>query len=201
MAKALPIPGIGEDDPFGLVAARVVQTRAQELFDHSHAVLETEDIEPLHAMRVATRRLRASLEVFEACFPRKRHRAALREVKSLADALGERRDRDVTLELLQRVAAAVPVTDRPGVLSLADAVREEQAAANRELAKAIEPERLDELAERLSELVAAAERSAGVAPTVEPDPPARPSMPVVEADPPGSREARGVAAANGGGPS
>ena len=56
-------------------------------------------------MRVATRRLRAALEVFEPCFPRKRHRKALKRVKALADALGERRDRDVAIEFLERFAA------------------------------------------------------------------------------------------------
>ena len=52
-------------------------------------------------MRVATRRLRAALEIFEPCFPRKRHRKALKKVKALADALGERRDADVEIALLE----------------------------------------------------------------------------------------------------
>jgi len=32
---------------------------------------------------------RAAMEVFEPCFPRKRFRAALKQVKEIADALGE----------------------------------------------------------------------------------------------------------------
>ena len=64
-------------------------------------MLDLDDVERVHDMRVATRRLRAALEVFEPCFPRKRHRKALKKVKALADALGERRDRDVEIELLE----------------------------------------------------------------------------------------------------
>ena len=54
-------------------------------------------------MRVATRRLRAALEIFEPCFPAKPYDQALGEVKRLADALGERRDRDVAIAALPRL--------------------------------------------------------------------------------------------------
>ena len=60
-------------------------------------------------MRVATRRLRAAIEVFWPCFPPKQGKQILAEVKALADALGERRDRDVAIEALgdvRRVDAA-----------------------------------------------------------------------------------------------
>ena len=62
--------------------------RAAEVFEHSDDVLDMAEIERVHDMRVATRRLRAALEVFEPCFPAKRHRKALKRVKALADALG-----------------------------------------------------------------------------------------------------------------
>ena len=65
-------------------------------------------------MRVATRRLRAALEVFEPCFPKKAHAAVLSEVKELADALGERRDRDVTIGALESFADELTAPDRPG---------------------------------------------------------------------------------------
>jgi CHAD domain-containing protein len=156
MAKARPIPGIGEDDAFAAVASRVVEVRWREVADAADGVLDLEDIERLHAMRVATRRLRAALEVFEPCFPRKRYRRALGEVKELADALGERRDRDVTLEALDRFAEELGPADRPGVNSFAAALRREQADANRSVAPHVRAERIAELGERLTDLVGAA---------------------------------------------
>jgi CHAD domain-containing protein len=156
MAKARPIPGLHEDDPYALVAAEVVATRAQELVDHSAGVLDIADIERVHAMRVATRRLRAALEVFEPCFARKRYKRALREVKALADALGERRDRDVAIAALTEFAAARGEADRPGVEGLVANLREEQRRANAELEQFVSPLRLTELGLRLEELVAGA---------------------------------------------
>ena len=64
--------GLGCDDPFASVAARVVSVRADELLEHSDGVLNTRDIERLHDMRVASRRLRAAMEVFEPSFPSRR---------------------------------------------------------------------------------------------------------------------------------
>jgi CHAD domain-containing protein len=160
VAKARPIPGLSDDVPYATAAAQVLEVRTAELQEHSRDVLDVSDIERVHDMRVATRRLRAALEVFEACFPRKRFKAALREVKSLADALGERRDRDVTIAELERVAAGLTAGDRPGVESLIATLRNEQAEANEALAPQVDRDRLAALREQLEELASEARRLA-----------------------------------------
>src|SRR4029077_20486097 len=109
----------------------------EELFGHADGVLDTSDIERVHDMRVATRRLRAVLEVYAPCFPRKRHEAVLKEVKRLADALGARRDPDVQLDALQRVSEGFAAADRAGVSAFAAVLRSEQKAGNKVLAAAL----------------------------------------------------------------
>jgi len=164
MAKARPIPGLSAEEPYVAAAARVVAVRAQELMDHSAGVLDVDDIERVHDMRVATRRLRAALEVFAPCFPSDEHASALKEVKGLADALGERRDRDVTIAALRDFAAGLSAADGPGVESLIGQIRAEQMEANAGLAPYVEPHRLAGVRERLDELVREAERAAGQEP-------------------------------------
>jgi CHAD domain-containing protein len=160
VAKARAIPDLGQDDSYASAAARVVEVRARELVELAAGVLDTEDIEPLHDMRVATRRLRAGLEVFEPCFPAKPFKAALRDVKALADALGERRDRDVHIDALTEFAEAISGSDRPGVGSLIDRMRDEQAEANKALEPMVDELRLGSLTKRLDELAASARRLA-----------------------------------------
>lgn len=161
MAKAREIPGIESEMPYASAAARVVAVRAEELMDHAHDVLDTTDIEGVHDMRVATRRLRAALEVFTPCFPKAGLKLALKEVKAIADALGERRDRDVTIAALERFAGALAAPDRPGVGSLIDRLRTEQEQANEDLAPYVDDARLEALRARLAVLVSAAEAEAG----------------------------------------
>jgi len=133
-----------------------VAVRAAEVFEHCDGVLDRGDIEKLHDMRVATRRLRAALEVFEPCFPAKRHRKALKRVKALADALGERRDRDVEIEFLASFLDEAPDADRPAVEALIEGLRKEQRQANDELGPYVKSKRLRKLRRRLRELVEAA---------------------------------------------
>lgn len=157
MARAREVPGFDCDEPFELAAARVIEVRAAEVFEHSRAILDLDDIEPVHDMRVATRRLRTALEIFEPCFPRKQFREALEQVKDLADALGERRDRDVAIESLEGFAAEARGADRERLAALIEELREEQQAANDELARLAKAKRLKKLRRRLDELVQPAE--------------------------------------------
>jgi CHAD domain-containing protein len=163
MAKARPIEGLASDDPYAATAAKVVAVRAREVADHSRDVLDVADIERVHDMRVATRRLRAALEIFAPCFPSREHKDALTEVKAIADALGERRDADVTIAALGQFAEGLAAPDRPGVASLAERIRAEQADANTRLEAFVQPRRLAALSERLSELVMEAESVAAEA--------------------------------------
>jgi CHAD domain-containing protein len=163
MAKARPIEGLRCEDPYAAAAAKVVAVRARELADHSQDVLDVTDIERVHDMRVATRRLRAALEIFEPCFPDHDRQEVLDEVKAVADALGERRDADVTIAALERFAAVLAAPDRPGVGSLVEQIRAEQAEANARLEAFVRPRRLAALSERLSELVMEAEAVAAEA--------------------------------------
>src|SRR3954452_3854741 len=95
MAKAKPIPDLTAEQPYAEAAARIVSIRGAELTDEAQGVLDTGDIDRVHDMRVATRRLRAALEIFEPCFPAKPYDQALTEVKRLADAPRGGRERGV----------------------------------------------------------------------------------------------------------
>jgi CHAD domain-containing protein len=134
-------------------AAETVAVRTQELFDHRAGVLDTSDIERVHAMRVATRRLRAVLEVYAPCFPGSLLRPALADVKELADALGARRDPDVELLALERFAAAVGPRERAGIERFAERTRSAQLAGNARLAAALGRADADDLRGRLEALV------------------------------------------------
>ena len=146
MAKAAAVE-IRAEMTFAEAAARTVAARAEELWEHSANVLDTSDIERVHDMRVATRRLRAVLEIFAACFPPKQHRKALREVKDLADALGARRDPDVQLDLLAELGFA----DDPFAVTL----RARQVEGNEVLAAALRRAEERDLRGRLERLVEA----------------------------------------------
>ncbi len=156
MAKARAIEHLAGATSFREAAAVAVEVRADEVFEHSKGVLDTTDIERVHAMRVATRRLRAVMEIFAPAFPKKEYRLLLREVKALADALGERRDRDVAIEAMARTGAALTADDRPGIDHLVGELIDEQHGANAALASMLDQIEADDLRTRLRALAAGA---------------------------------------------
>jgi CHAD domain-containing protein len=151
MAKAREID-LDPEGPFDVAARRAVAVRAEELFEHAENVLDTTDIERVHDMRVATRRLRAALEVFADAFDTAELKPVLRDVKRLADALGERRDPDVHIEEFTKLRTRFKQADRPGIDILLDQLRTEQSLGNEHLAVALDEARDSDLAGRLARL-------------------------------------------------
>ena len=66
-------------------------------------VRSAQDIEHIHRMRVASRRLRAALPLFKSCFPKKKFRVWMRELQKITRALGDARDADVQIAFLVRL--------------------------------------------------------------------------------------------------
>jgi CHAD domain-containing protein len=133
VAKADDI-SVEPDEPYRAAGARIVRVRTGELFAHAEGVLDTRDIERVHDMRVASRRLRAVLEIFAPCFPASEFDGVLRDVKQLADALGERRDPDVHIDALRAFSKSLTAATRPGVNALIAEQEERQARGNEALA-------------------------------------------------------------------
>lgn len=99
--------------------AAVLQKHLTALHEEISGVRQAEDIEHIHRMRVASRRLRAALPLFAACFPKKAVKSWNKQLRKLTSALGSARDTDVQIELLQRVDAGLTdLRNRPGLRRL-----------------------------------------------------------------------------------
>lgn len=81
--------------------AMKIFTHLQALEDEIAGVRLAEDIECIHRMRVASRRLRSTLPLFHACFPGKKMSAWLSKIKVVTGSLSRARDLDVQLDVLQ----------------------------------------------------------------------------------------------------
>ena len=156
MAKAEDID-VDPAEPYRRAGARIVRVRARELFEQAEGVLDTRDIERVHDMRVASRRLRAVLEIFAPCFPQSEFKGVLRDVKQLADALGERRDPDVHIDALRAFAKTQVAANRHGVQRMVEDLRARQARGNEVLAAELQRAEERGLLDRLIALADAAD--------------------------------------------
>ena len=68
--------------------------------DLEAAAFTSTDIEPIHRLRVTSRRLRTSITHFRECLPKKKTQAFEDEIRRLTRALGNARDLDIQIETL-----------------------------------------------------------------------------------------------------
>jgi CHAD domain-containing protein len=83
-------------------------------------VLKHEEIEAVHKMRVASRRLRATLDAYEVIGSSKPFKRIYRQIKEIADILGKARDTDVMIEDLSARLKKVSPSEEAGLLWLID---------------------------------------------------------------------------------
>jgi len=118
--KSAAVQSDARDETFAQSGRRMLKERVEKLLDWRDDVLKHEDIEAVHKMRVATRRLRATLDAFESCCKPQKFKKIYRQVKDMADILGTARDTDVMLQGLHEKYAQVAVEEQPGVQWLID---------------------------------------------------------------------------------
>ncbi len=95
--------------------------------------LAGEDIEGVHDVRVASRRLRAAMDVAVECFPPGWYAPLHRVAKEITGALGEVRDRDVMIEYLTRDRANADPLEHPGIDLLIGRLERERISARAEM--------------------------------------------------------------------
>jgi CHAD domain-containing protein len=126
-------PGVKADDSLGEAGRKVLRMHLARMLHFEAGTRSGEDIEDLHKMRVATRRMRGAWRVFEGAYRPKVQGRYVRELRTIAGALGEVRDIDVRIEGLDAHLAKLPVPGREAMEPLRQAWRREREAARARL--------------------------------------------------------------------
>ena len=155
------------DPSFRILAARSLRKQFRQLAEHLSGVRLGEDIESIHRARVASRRLRAALDMFRACWKRKQVKAWNKQIRQLARNLGEARDHDVLIEFL--ASSLATVSDRvlvPGIACLLNHVERQRQWIQPRVLKAIDQFEANGVLKAMQETVRSTVEGAGDAPFV-----------------------------------
>ena len=101
MAKALPLYAVNPGESLRSNAPLMLHTRLEELYQFTPYIGDPANVAELHNMRIAAKRLRYTMEIFQPCFPGKDFAKIYEQVKSAQEQIGEIHDRDVRGPLLQ----------------------------------------------------------------------------------------------------
>lgn len=110
-----------------------------DLTKEIEGVRQAQDIEYVHRMRVATRRLRSALPLFSECFPQKKYPDWFRSIKQVTKALGLARDLDVQIDLLGNFQNESPEPAfRAGINRLLLRLRQRRTKAQKKVNRALD---------------------------------------------------------------
>jgi CHAD domain-containing protein len=168
---------------FRAYGTQVIRESLHKMLSHADGVRHGDDIEALHDMRVASRRLRAAIGVFAAAYPGPAFARFEREVKAVTDALGEARDLDVIIETLEKLEQTVPDNERAGIESFVHEKRRQRARRQKEVHRALDRLEKRSLEKQFEEIAARAVMQPGISmpsPAGEPSGNLQPANPAPE---------------------
>ena len=116
-------PGVLADDPLAEAGRKVLRFHLARMIAREPGARSGDDIEELHSMRVATRRMRAAWRIFGEAFRPGRTKRYRRRLRETAARLGAVRDLDVLIEAAEAYRAEQPVIEQRALEPLIEAWR------------------------------------------------------------------------------
>ncbi len=144
------------DASYRLLAARYVRKQTRQLLRQLDGARTADDIEFVHQARVASRRLRAALRLFDDCFSGKKVKRWRRQTCRLIRGLGPARDKDVQTLCVRGVLENLQTkAHRAGMARLLLRLEQQRQAAQPDVVKAVDRFQADGAGE---EMLAAAKK-------------------------------------------
>ena len=126
-------PGVEKDDPMGEAGRKILAYHFERMLLNEPGSRRGEDIECVHDMRVATRRMRSALRVFEDVYKPGATKPIIAGLRRTGRALGAVRDMDVFIERIEAYQQSLDPEQAESLNSLLTACQSQQAAARENL--------------------------------------------------------------------
>lgn len=147
-------PGIQPEDPIAEAARKIFLYQYQTIRFFEDGVRIDQDIEALHKMRVAVRRMRTAYRVIRDYIEKDVIRPTIKELRGLGDALGAVRDLDVFLLNTEIYRSRLRVDERKTFIPIIDIFEKKRQHHRIELLALLDSQKYRDLCEGISEMLA-----------------------------------------------
>ena len=151
--ELLERPGIEPDEPMSEAGRKTFRFHFRRMLYHEPGTRLGEDIEALHDMRVATRRMRAAFRVFDDHFEPKAIAPYLKGLRRTGRALGRVRDLDVFRAKIQAYLETLPKPERGSLDDLLAVLEERREVARQRMIAYLDGDKYHRFVERFDEFV------------------------------------------------
>ena len=131
MATEPKIRGISPDETLEVCARQIIVDYFHLMMSYKEGAKAGSDIEFVHEMRVTSRRLRAAMDNFAACFPEKPFKKHYKKVKSITQTLGAVRDLDVLIARFEKGLSTLPEAEQADIRRLIAHLQQEHKDAQK----------------------------------------------------------------------
>ena len=152
--------GVVPDDSLPEAARKVIKYHFVKMRAKERGTRDGSDLEDLHDMRVATRRMRAAWRVFDDAFKPARTRKLRRRLRILSDRLGAVRDLDVLIDGLESYQQGLDPAQQPGLEPLLTLWRRQRSTDRDLLIDELDSGRYAEFLEDMKEFLEAGSNEA-----------------------------------------
>ncbi len=168
--KKLKSPGVLPDDAMSEAGRKVLRFHFERMLAHEPGTRLGEDIEELHDMRVASRRIRSAFGVFSPYFDPDALLPFLKGLRRTGRALGGVRDLDVFMEKAQRYLDELPEEEQYSLDPLLADWKEQREAKRYQMLRYLDSKNYEQFVRDFGEFVLTEGAGALPAPTDKPLP-------------------------------
>ena len=140
-----------------MVAHKVFSQQFARMLAHEKGTRKGENIEELHDMRVAIRRMRAAAKIFEAYMDSEKFGPHLKELKSTLGALRDVRDLDVFREKAEEYLKKLPTENENDLDPLFTGLAEERKKARKNMIIYLDSEKYANFKKKFSDFLSVSE--------------------------------------------
>ncbi len=131
MSTAIKIKGVAPDKTLEICARQIIVGYFREMMSHKAGASDGVDIEFVHDMRVASRRLRAAMDNFADCFEKEPFKKYYKQIRTITRTMGTVRDLDVLIVHFQNELQTLSNLEQNDIKGLIEHLQEKRKEARK----------------------------------------------------------------------
>lgn len=129
MSAAIKLRGVAPDKTLETCARQIIVGYFHEMMSHKAGASDGVDIEFVHDMRVASRRLRAAMDNFADCFEKEPFKKYYKQIQTITRTMGTVRDLDVLIAHFQNELKTLSDMEQDDIIVLIEHLQQKREEA------------------------------------------------------------------------
>ena len=138
MSTGSEIKDLVPDEALEVCARQIIVNYFHEMLSYKEGAKKGTDIKFVHDMRVTSRRLRAAMDNFADCFPKRAFKKHYKKIKAITQTMGAVRDLDVLIVRFENELTNLTEVEQVDIRGLIEHLQQQRKEAREPMLKLFE---------------------------------------------------------------